>query len=244
MKSKALAVQLIPETTEKRVNRCQLAGHSPSSAVRIEAPRSSGIGLVRTAVPCLCLFFSVETPAQEQEITGILDQSPLFTTFEAPGAGTESHQGTVAYSINTSGAIAGYYLDASSVKHGFVRSSNGTITTFEVPGEAGTIAQAINTSGTIAGSYSDASNVFHAFVRSSNGTITTFEILGAAGTVAQAINTSGTIAGSYSDSSNVYHSFVRAADDNHLRGAGQKKKRSGNPRPIRQRVRGYCGILC
>jgi hypothetical protein len=38
MKSKALAVQSIPEATEKRAKRCQFSGHSLFSAAWIEAP--------------------------------------------------------------------------------------------------------------------------------------------------------------------------------------------------------------
>ncbi|MGA9688201.1 MAG: hypothetical protein WBQ81_15700, partial [Candidatus Sulfotelmatobacter sp.] len=46
---------------------------------------------------------------------------PTFTTFEAPGAGTGAAQGTVPFSINTAGAIAGMYYDANNAYHGFVR---------------------------------------------------------------------------------------------------------------------------
>jgi hypothetical protein len=35
-------------------------------------------------------------------------------TFNAPGAGTRSGQGTFAFSINQQGAIAGFYLDKSN----------------------------------------------------------------------------------------------------------------------------------
>ncbi len=49
--------------------------------------RSSGRKLVPIAVVCLCLLFAVGTPAQPQATTRIVDsKSPMFTTFEAPGA--------------------------------------------------------------------------------------------------------------------------------------------------------------
>ena len=51
----------------------------------------------------------------------------------APGPG----QGTRAGNINPSKAIAGRYIDASDVSHGFLRAADGTITTFDAPG-AGT----------------------------------------------------------------------------------------------------------
>jgi len=74
--------------------------------------------LIRTAVVCFCLLFSVETPAQ-QPITGIGSSSePTFRTFEAPGAGTGASQGTIPFSINTAGAVAGVYYDANNAYHG------------------------------------------------------------------------------------------------------------------------------
>src|SRR5947209_6920721 len=36
-------------------------------------------------------------------------EAGTFTTFDAPGAGTGSHQGTRAFAINPAGAITGYY---------------------------------------------------------------------------------------------------------------------------------------
>jgi hypothetical protein len=47
--------------------------------------------------------------------------SGTITTFEAPGAGAGAMQGTVCFSINSAGAIAGTYIDANYVYHGFVR---------------------------------------------------------------------------------------------------------------------------
>src|ERR1700733_798917 len=57
-----------------------------------------------------------------------------FTLIDVPGAGTGTYQGTLATSVNTSGAVAGYYVDGNNVTHGFARSSNGTITTFGAHG--------------------------------------------------------------------------------------------------------------
>jgi hypothetical protein len=42
--------------------------------------------------------------------------------FKAPGAGTGAAQGTVCFSINTAGDIAGTFLDTHYVYHGFVRT--------------------------------------------------------------------------------------------------------------------------
>jgi hypothetical protein len=46
--------------------------------------------------------------------------SGSVTTFEAPGAGKGMMQGTVSFSINPAGAVAGTYIDSSYVYHGFV----------------------------------------------------------------------------------------------------------------------------
>jgi hypothetical protein len=50
-----------------------------------------------------------------------------FATFEVPGA-TQ----TIPQAINDSGDIAGYTVQRANV-HGFVRRSNGALSTFELP---------------------------------------------------------------------------------------------------------------
>jgi hypothetical protein len=46
------------------------------------------------------------------------------TTFDVPGAGTGAGQGTFTYCNNPAGAITGYYIDASGVSHGFLRTAS------------------------------------------------------------------------------------------------------------------------
>jgi hypothetical protein len=70
----------------------------------------------------------------------------------------------------TGGAIDGNYFDASGVSHGFVRSKQGAITTFDPPGTGtasgqGTWANDINPAGAITGYYLDANNVYHGYLR-------------------------------------------------------------------------------
>ena len=115
-----------------------------------------------TAILCLYLPFAATTPAQERK--------PTFTTFEAPGAGTEAGQGTGAMSINPEGDVAGWDVDGSGVWHGFVRAPDGTITTFNIKGAGtgsgqGTTPAIINQEGAIDGSYVDEKNVSHGFLR-------------------------------------------------------------------------------
>jgi len=142
-----------------------------------------------------------------------------ITTFDAPGAGgagTGRLPGTSAYNINPAGVIAGIYTDVNYVFHSFVRTPDGTITTFDVPGAStssglGTFAaefDGINPAGAITGNYTDASGVSHGYVRAPDGAITVFDVPGA-GT--GGINPAGSIVGGYMDASGVNHGFVRAA---------------------------------
>jgi hypothetical protein len=61
-------------------------------------------------------------------------------------------------------------VDASDVNHGFVRASDGTITTFDVPDAGtgpfqGTIPLSNNPVDAITGYYIDANDVTHGFLR-------------------------------------------------------------------------------
>jgi hypothetical protein len=144
-------------------------------------------------------------------------------TFDVPGAGTGSYQGTgcpgCALGLNQLGAIAGIYSDANSVNHGFLRSPDGKITTFDVPG-AGTASgqgtgcpsdcpTSLNDWGAITGNYIDANFVFHGYLRSPNGEITTVDPSGSVFTLSFSINDSGAITGQYVDANNVWHGFLR-----------------------------------
>jgi hypothetical protein len=95
-----------------------------------------------------------------------------FTTFDVPGAGMapDTGQGTYPWAINPAGAIAGDYLDASYVYHGFLRTPDGKITTFDAPGAGtgegqGTYVQSIDSAGAITGYYVDAAGMAHGFLR-------------------------------------------------------------------------------
>ena len=117
-----------------------------------------------------------------------------ITTFDAPGAGTGSGQGTVPSSVdclNQAGEITGFYFDASSAVHGFVRATDGDITTFDVPGAGtgsgqGTYGYGINLAGMIEGTYVDSNGVYHGYVRTRDRDITPFDVLGAAPAAARA----------------------------------------------------------
>lgn len=159
-----------------------------------------------------------------------------LTVFDAPGAGTGPYQGTgcpgCPLGLNQSGAIAGTFIDENYVSHGYLRSPEGHITTYDAPG-TGTAANEgtgcpsdcpvrLNDAGAIVGTYIDANYVFHGFLRSPRGRVTTFDAPGAGtgsyqGTACQfcglGINDAGAITGSYIDANNVYHGFLRIPKD-------------------------------
>jgi hypothetical protein len=96
-----------------------------------------------------------------------------FINFDAPGEGPYG-VGCAAdcpIGLNDLGAITGIYLDANNVFHGFLRSPEGAVTTFEAPGADttandynGTFPYSINDQGVITGYYIDVNNVSHGFL--------------------------------------------------------------------------------
>jgi hypothetical protein len=158
------------------------------------------------------------------------DRKPTIITFDAPDAGTVSSPacapdcGTLAYAVNDSGVIVGWYTDTNIVPHGFLRTPDGQITSFDAPGaglghglDQGTVATSINDRGAITGQFQDSSYVFHGFVRYPDGAFTTFDAPGAGtgafqGTLAESISPAGEIVGVYIDGNNAFHGFLRRRD--------------------------------
>ncbi|MGO9604604.1 MAG: hypothetical protein ACLQAT_14645 [Candidatus Binataceae bacterium] len=176
----------------------------------------------------------------------------LFSEFSynAPGAGTLPGQGTLNVAINTPPPsvrypggdfydLAGYYIDAGGVSHGFARLVTESITypatyaSFDAPGAGtlagqGTVPVDINrvviaskaTIGSVTGYYIDQQYVARGFVRHPDGTMETFDAPGACsngfnalcqgkGTEPTGIGDSGQITGFYVDAKGVYHGFLR-----------------------------------
>lgn len=138
--------------------------------------------------------------------------SQTLTPFDPTGSTS-----TFPASINSVGAITGFYSDASFMNHGFLRDPDGTITTFDPSASTSTVPASINSEGNIVGSYTDSNGVSHGFLRIEDGTITIFDAPGAGtglfqGTTATSINPAGTITGYYADATFATHGFVRGAD--------------------------------
>ena len=102
------------------------------------------------------------------------------------------------------GTVAGYF-HAADGEHGFLRTSDGTISQIDVPGASQTRVWGINASGSITGYCSGGLS----FLRAPNGTFTTFEAPGAVGTSAYSINARGEVEGIFGDASDTTHWFIR-----------------------------------
>ena len=157
-------------------------------------------------------------------IAFIRDPDGAFTQFSAPGA----RAGTFPQSVNANGKIVGYYVTLvngpagfTSRFHGFIRTPDGTLTTYEAPGASDTFLDSINAAGDIAGNYYDAGNTSHGFLLSAGGDFIPFDVLGAGaghpgnpqGTFVAAINSSRDITGYYYDSRSVFtRGYLRSQD--------------------------------
>jgi hypothetical protein len=57
----------------------------------------------------------------------VRDKHGAFVEFDVPGSGTGPGQGPNVYSIAPNGAVAGFFLDADNVVHGFVREADAAL---------------------------------------------------------------------------------------------------------------------
>ncbi|MFZ0422007.1 MAG: hypothetical protein WAL80_03930 [Xanthobacteraceae bacterium] len=135
-----------------------------------------------------------------------------FVSLTDPTASPAAVNGTDAVAINASGAVAGTFLDASFVTHGFIYS-NGTYAQIDDPdaGSQGTTVTTINNSGEVSGYYTDASNQQHGFIYApgANPSYTTVDgALDATSTQILGLNDSGVAIGHYFDGAG--HGFVFA----------------------------------
>ena len=136
-----------------------------------------------------------------------------FTTIEVPGAAS-----TTAWGINARGDIAGGYVDAGGVSHGFVLHDGG-FTTIDVPGAIGSEARGIGPNGEIAGTYKVAGepavNV-HGYRRSPNGDLLPADYPNHTNTIPQRLLPDGTILGCRHDNDVMgsMHGIVMAREGN------------------------------
>jgi hypothetical protein len=153
-------------------------------------------------------------------------QQLSITTFDvpAPGAGI-GVLGTYVNSINAEGEITGFYIDTNYVFHGFVRSPQGVIKTFDAPKAStdgyGTFGNGLNVEGTAVGDYTNANFNYGGLIRRPDGTIETYrdpdacttgDPEGCEGTGFFAINDFGVIVGGYVDKNFVQHALLVKSD--------------------------------
>jgi hypothetical protein len=150
----------------------------------------------------------------------VRDRSGAITTFDAPGADIKpgDFAGTLALSINPTGEVTGFYIDASFFTHGFLRDANGNITEFDAPGATTacpfglTYPQGINAVGEIVGAYYNSQCNAHGFLREPNGAFTVVDVPSYAYTFPITINDRGEIAGFVINGAGVYYAFIRDHD--------------------------------
>jgi hypothetical protein len=146
-------------------------------------------------------------------------------TFDVPGAGAASGQGTMPVGIVQGGWIMGTYVDANNVYHGFLRTPDGTIIPFDPPmagkgaGQGTIEVHGMNSALEIVGTYQDAGNVYHGFIRSRFGQFRSYDCPGAGtgayqGTAGHSVNPAGLISAGYADSNYAWHGCIRDRDGN------------------------------
>jgi len=201
----------------------------------------------RKGVFAFCLFLctvglGVSASAQQLSIT----------TFDVPAAPGRTVLATYPSSINLEGEIIGTYADTNGndyLFHGFLRSPQGVITTFDAPNAStdfyGTFGNGLNVEGTSVGDYTIANYNYGGFIRRPNGTIETYrdpdacttgDPEGCEGTGFFAINDSGVIVGGYVDTNFVQHALLVKPDGTVISyeapGAGNSPGNPANISPL------------
>jgi hypothetical protein len=127
-----------------------------------------------------------------------------ITLFAVPDA-----TATLAYSLNASEQIVGYYQDAAAVTHGYLRDSDGTLTfPIDPLGSVGTVLFGNNDSNWVVGRWADSTGVTHGLFFITPDDFVTFDYPGSAFTSLNGINQDGYICGRYVDAAGIAHGFL------------------------------------
>jgi probable HAF family extracellular repeat protein len=129
-------------------------------------------------------------------------QSPTFTLVDYPNAAS-----TQVWAVNARGEMAGAYVSADKVSHGFV-VRNGQFTSIDYPGAALTLVNGINAIGDIFGEYATTTTAPHHGFTLSEGQYTTVDFPGATATYLIGGGPNGAVLGGYSFADNVGHGFM------------------------------------
>lgn len=178
---------------------------------------SAGVGnlLFATCLAFCTLGLGISASAQQLSIT----------TFNVQEAGTGAYEGTIGIGVNSEGEITGEYVDSNFVFHGFLRSPEGVITTFDAPHAStdgyGTFGRGVNVEGVTVGVYTNKNFNYGGFIRRPDGTFETYrdpnacttgDPEGCEGTGFDTINIFGAIAGGYVDKNFVEHALLVTPD--------------------------------
>ncbi len=123
------------------------------------------------------------------------------------------------------GKRRGSFEDENFVSHTFVRSVDGTVTRFDVPGSFGTCPLAIS-GATITGFYGAPSGSFQAFLRAPNGAFTIFKApRGDSNVYIPGINLVGAVTGDYYAVNGPYTGLVARSErrDHFICSAGGRR---------------------
>lgn len=127
-----------------------------------------------------------------------------FVLFDEPGSDE-----TFPAAINRSGTVAGSFSQkGQKLGGGFLRASDGTITTFSLP--AGTVTvHGINENGEVSGTAETlGTSEFFGFVRGSSGTVVRFLVPGSVHTLAGPLNSNGVVCGSAAVNGSLLSGFL------------------------------------
>jgi len=102
----------------------------------------------------------------------------------------------VPFDMNLAGEVAGTYIDANQIIHGFLRSRDGAMKKVEVRGNPAMVF-GINAWGTVAGYYTDRDGSRHGFIDPRIGPTVIVDPPNSTDTAVYAINDLGIVAGSY-----------------------------------------------
>lgn len=136
-------------------------------------------------------------------------QAQAWLTFDVNGSTAVNPTAMIA-----GNTIVGYYLNPDSTTYSaFIRTSDGTVSAFDIFDDGSTKVLSANKNGDVAGSATDSSSNTQAFVRTADGQITQFTVNGASFTEATGITDRGWIAGDYIDpSTSKQMGFIRKPD--------------------------------
>jgi uncharacterized membrane protein len=115
---------------------------------------------------------------------------------------------TRPFGINRRGQIVGEYVDRDGIAHGFLRDTDGDMTTIDAPGATVTAAFDVDDRGRAVGVYVDAAVGFHGFLREADGAISTIDFPGADDTEVFGINNRGQLVGAQRNAGGSYKGFM------------------------------------